>query len=632
MGRTTQHPVTTRSGPVKPAFTPGLPRVLDLQQAAGNAAIGALLGGTVAVQREPRKMEESLDQLVVKGKFREALEFLNSRSMEDMLNRIENVGFANASYLLGNLGAASWLGPVALARLEVALRTIGIRQTGTAEPLVTPLLDALDRSGVRNLSDQFAAIQHKVMPPRIGWPGLARNYLSFAELAPFAELTSANSVFRMLDFISDAEMNQVLRGLNDKQLRLLITANKVADRYDGERIRGALDSAWKSKFPSQEAPWPKTASTPGLNVGSMSTMDKLAEAIKRSEKYGGDEVKGKLSELLQLKSLMFMAGTTIVFAVLEVGTAGAATPALLAISAIMVGPEVLNVASDINGFISTAIGASTEADLEMAGQYFAKAAVAISIDILTAVLLHKGTKAATPKIQQTARAASKFIAEAAAGTGELFPALAMAGDGPPTFFQAPKQRIASYESRRWGGAKSLAEQIAQEQAEIADRAAATGERQADQIEAGRLSVRPEFKPPGPSSKILASETPGAAKDPTYNALMEHVQKAQEKFAEEGFTENQTRAIERQSTQEQRDSLRAMYYGDRIDSAVKSSIVNDLRLNNLGVSEIKQPGPDFYNALNDTWYDITTARDWARHVKKYGAVGRSGRGVHVPSGR
>ena len=51
--------------------------------------------------------------------------------------------------------------------------------------------------------------------------------------------------------------------------------------------------------------------------------------------------------------------------------------------------------------------------------------------------------------------------------------------------------------------------------------------------------------------------------------------------------------------------------------------------NLGVSEIAQPGPDFFDPTIDTWYDITTAKSWDAHVDKYGS---GGTGVHLPSGR
>lgn len=399
------------------------------------------------------RQEEPLSAQVAAGKFRKALEYLNGRSMDGMLDEIEKLGFAGASYLLSNLGAAAWLGPYALARLEAGIRAVGIRQTGSTGELLTPLLDAVTRSGVRQHSDQFDAIRRKVPPPAGGWIALVQQHLAMAEYGEFFALTAADSAFRVLDFVTDTELNSALRGLTEKQLRLLIVSNKMADRYEGERIRRALDATWRARFPLVEPPWPKAVTTAGMNVADMSAMDKLAEAIRRSEKYGGDEIKGKVAELLTPQALAMMVGTTILFAVLEAGTAGAAGVALIALSAVMVGPEVYQIVGDINGFVSTAVSAQDEAALDLAGQYFAKAAVAISIDILVAVLLHKPTKATTPKIQARARAAGEFLKSRVSPpgrpSGELIPALAMAAEGP-RFVQAPPERLTPMETRGGG--------------------------------------------------------------------------------------------------------------------------------------------------------------------------------------
>ncbi|MCA1844507.1 MAG: hypothetical protein LC792_15215, partial [Actinobacteria bacterium] len=339
-------PAEARNAPKSPAEL-----VLELQRTAGNVAVQRALarsrvptsagsaapadGGVDAVRRllviqrqgvkAPAKSSvDTLKDQVAKGQFKEALEFLNGRSMEDMLFHLEKVGFAGASYLLGNLGAAAWLGPYALGRLEAGIRAMGIRQTGTHHALLVPLLDAVQRSGIRQLSDQFEAIRKPVMPPAGGWGPMISELMGIALHAPFAELTAAQDVFRVLDFINDPEMNQALGTLNEGQLRMLILSARMADRFDGERIKSALDNTWKRKFPNREAPWPKAVEATGLNVGAMSAGDKLAEAIRRSEKYGGDEIKGKIAELLTVESLAFMAATIILFAVLEGATAGGA--------------------------------------------------------------------------------------------------------------------------------------------------------------------------------------------------------------------------------------------------------------------------------------------------------------------
>ena len=174
----------------------------------------------------------------------------------------------------------------------------------------------------------------------------------------------------------------------------------------------------------------------------------------------------------------------------------------------------------------------------------------------------------------------------------------------------------------------MAEQIAEEQAEAQERAEAAGDVEADLFESG-LSERPEFQRPSSSGDVISPESPLAAGDQNFKALMEHVDAAQERFAQEGFTESQTAAIERAPTAAAKNSARARFYGERIDTFVKETIQGDRRLDRLGVSEIKQPGPDFFDPTIDTWYDITTERSWPAHVAKYGS---GGQGVHVPSGR
>ncbi len=437
----------TNAGPLTAAPQPLSPEQLTgLQRLIGNTSLAALM---------PRPVQrDQLSDQVVKGEFKPALEFLNGRSMEDLLDRLEKLGFANASYLLANLGAAAWLGPYALARLEAAIRAVGIRQTGSTPDLLLPLLDAIGRSGVRQRSDQFEAIRRKVMPPPGGWAALVTQHLALTEMGPLFGLTAVGNAFRVLDFVTDGDMNQVLGNVKEPYLRLLIVNNAAADRYDGERIRRALDAAWRSRFPLVEPPWPKAPTVGGLDVAGMSTMDKLAEAIKRSEKYGGDELIGKLAELLTPQSLAMIAGTVILFAVLEGSTAGAAGVALIALSAAMMGPEVYQVVGDINGFISTAVSAKDEAALDQAGKYFAKAAVAISVDILVAVLLHRPTKAATPKIQAGARAAGEFLKSNLPPAGgahpqQLVPALVM-GEGAPRFVQAPPERLTPLATRGGG--------------------------------------------------------------------------------------------------------------------------------------------------------------------------------------
>jgi hypothetical protein len=446
-------------GPCAGLSAPGT--ILALQRTAGNAAVSGLIqsppptelptlqaiSGLVVAQRQdkPDKPEDptaTLKSQVAHGEFRPALEYLNGRSMTDLLDRLGTLGFADLSYLLANLGAVAGLGPPSTARLETAIRATGLRSTGSSAELLTPFLDAMGRSGVRQFSDQLEALRRQVPMPPGGWESAVRTQLGMTRYGPFLDLPAADAAFRILDFVSDQQLGLVLGRLEQTQLRFLIVNSRAADQYDGERIKQALETTWRQRYPKLDPPWPKAATGTGLNVAGMSAMDRLAEAILRAEKFGGEELQGKLAELRTPSSLAFMAATMIVFAVLEGSTAGAAGVALVALSALLIGPAVLQVASDINGFISTAINARDEADLDRAGQYFARAAISISVDILIAVLLHKPTKAATPKIQAGAKAAAEFLkGPKDPPAGGLTPALAVAGDGPPRFVQAPAERF-----------------------------------------------------------------------------------------------------------------------------------------------------------------------------------------------
>lgn len=178
------------------------------------------------------------------------------------------------------------------------------------------------------------------------------------------------------------------------------------------------------------------------------------------------------------------------------------------------------------------------------------------------------------------------------------------------------------------GDYSMGAEIRAEFDDFQNRAEARGDLADDMLELG-LSERPEFQIPSATSEIVTPNSPVTEADSTMQALMEHVGQAQERFKNEGFTENQTQAIEGKSALADKDALRAMYYGERIDSFVKESIQGDRRLDHLGVSENFQPGPDFFDPTIDVWYDITTEKSWPDHERTYN---RSGTGIHLPSGR
>jgi hypothetical protein len=248
-----------------------------------------------------------------------------------------------------------------------------------------------------------------------------------------------------------------------------------------------------------------------------------------------------------------------------------------------------------------------------------------------------GEIAETPEVPTVspAAAAQQAAAEAAPPAKAALPESVRREDvpaeaTPPAKFALPEAIPPAEAEPPAPGRLTKGEEIEREFEEFQERAEASGGLKEDLLMSG-LSERPEFHRPSTSSEVVTPESPTARADATFEALMEHVSGAQERFNAEGFTEAQTAAIERASTQADKNGARARFYGERVDSFVKESIHGDRRLDHLGVSEIKQPGPDFFDPTMDVWYDITTARSWSAHVAKYGLKGKL-RGIHVPSGR
>jgi len=64
------------------------------------------------------------------------------------------------------------------------------------------------------------------------------------------------------------------------------------------------------------------------------------------------------------------------------------------------------------------------------------------------------------------------------------------------------------------------------------------------------------------------------------------------------------------------NLALAFAGERVDTYAKESVARDPSLSHLIIPRRGQPGPDFSDPANNTWYDITTARDWPSHVQRY----------------
>jgi RHS repeat-associated protein len=98
-------------------------------------------------------------------------------------------------------------------------------------------------------------------------------------------------------------------------------------------------------------------------------------------------------------------------------------------------------------------------------------------------------------------------------------------------------------------------------------------------------------------------------------LAKHLSNALDEFNVTGLTPRQAAAASR------RPSMRRMFEGDRIDTIFKRMVTNDKKLSSLKITPRGKTGPDVYDPASGHWWDVTTHRDWLRHVKKYGPGGR-----------
>lgn len=98
---------------------------------------------------------------------------------------------------------------------------------------------------------------------------------------------------------------------------------------------------------------------------------------------------------------------------------------------------------------------------------------------------------------------------------------------------------------------------------------------------------------------------------TASILQGHVDAAVERFNAEGFTQGQEAALV------DNPNLEAAFRGERIGTFAKEAAAADPALQGTTITVRFQPGADFIDqATGDRW-DITTLRQWAAHVARYG---------------
>jgi hypothetical protein len=106
----------------------------------------------------------------------------------------------------------------------------------------------------------------------------------------------------------------------------------------------------------------------------------------------------------------------------------------------------------------------------------------------------------------------------------------------------------------------------------------------------------------------------AATIDTTALLQAHLDEALARFAQEGLTAAQERALI------SNPSLRAMFEGERFDAFFRQSVARDPSLQFLELTPRGQFGPDIWDPVQLRWWDVTTPTQWGSHLQKYWLFG------------
>jgi hypothetical protein len=110
------------------------------------------------------------------------------------------------------------------------------------------------------------------------------------------------------------------------------------------------------------------------DVGSLSTADKLQEAIRRALPQLPDEVAREIEAIFTPPAIAIMAGMAGLWAASHLAVVGEiADVALLITGGLLLGRAAWDVGSDLSEFIVKATGADSQEDLDEAAQHFAAA-------------------------------------------------------------------------------------------------------------------------------------------------------------------------------------------------------------------------------------------------------------------
>src|SRR5205809_540491 len=129
--------------------------------------------------------------------------------------------------------------------------------------------------------------------------------------------------------------------------------------------------------------------------GHMACADKMAEAVRRSQKYMPAELWAQVQALLTPEALALMATVTAAWAISHFFGVGAAADAILVVTGgLIYGAAALQIGKEFFQFASGVQTAKTDDELEAAAKHFANAVVLGGVTVLSAILFKtrpKGT-------------------------------------------------------------------------------------------------------------------------------------------------------------------------------------------------------------------------------------------------
>jgi RHS repeat-associated protein len=118
----------------------------------------------------------------------------------------------------------------------------------------------------------------------------------------------------------------------------------------------------------QQAYWAEVTT-----ISRMTTAEKLGRALKRAEPQLGPELRKRVEELCEPVNLGIMGGIVATLGVTALTPIGPAVmPVVGVIGFVMFGSSVIDVSHDLYIFVTTALGARSNADFDRAGQAFAR--------------------------------------------------------------------------------------------------------------------------------------------------------------------------------------------------------------------------------------------------------------------